>query len=375
LRTEGLGPRREAIACGVGVFIGCTPFYGFHLLITWAVGNLFRLNRLKLFLGANISNPLFAPVLVLGELQVGAWLRSGSFRSLTLSTVKSMDPWTFGLDILIGSLAVGSALGVLVATATYITLRGFSDDAFFTDLIRQTSDRYLHASLMAWELARARLRTDSVYRTAACAGLLTSGGALVDVGCRQGLMLAFLIDARRAFRAGTWPSGAAAPPEFERMVGVEVRPRFVRVARQALGGDAEIIQADAVAWPPEPCHTALMIDVLHLMNAEQQERLLSAVVSALEPGGVLMVREANADVGWRLGMVRAINRLGALALGRWRRPLHFRTTAEWLVCFDRLGLEAEVVPMANGTPLGSVVFRLTVRPDTAPADRQPGRSQ
>jgi hypothetical protein len=188
-------------------------------------------------------------------------------------------------------------------------------------------------------------------------------------------MLAFLIDARRAFRAGTWPSGAAAPPEFERMVGVEVRPRFVRVARQALGGDAEIIQADAVVWPPEPCHTALMIDVLHLMNAEQQERLLSAVVSALEPGGVLMVREANADVGWRLGMVRAINRLGALALGRWRRPLHFRTTAEWLVCFDRLGLEAEVVPMANGTPLGSVVFRLTVRPDTAPADRQPGRSQ
>jgi uncharacterized protein (DUF2062 family) len=375
LRTEGLGPGREAIACGVGVFIGCTPFYGFHLLITWAVGNLFRLNRLKLYLAANISNPLFAPVLILSELQVGAWLRSGSFRSLTLATVKSMDPWTFGLDILIGSLAVGSALGIFVAAATYITFRGFSDDAFLTDLIRQTSDRYLHTSLTAWEFARARLRTDSLYRTAACAGLLRSGRVLVDIGCRQGLMLAFLIDARRAFRTGTWPPGAAAPPEFERMVGVEVRPRLVRLARLALGSEAEIVQADAIAFPPEPCHTVLMLDVLHKMNAEQQERLLAAMVSALDPGGVVLVREANADAGWRLGMVRAINRLGALALGRWRRRLHFRTMTEWLVCFDRLGLEAEVVPAENRTPLGSVLFRLTVRPDASAASRQPERSR
>src|SRR3984893_156908 len=354
LRTEGSGPGREAVACGVGVFIGCTPFYGFHLLITWAVGNLFRLNRLKLYLAANISNPLFAPVLILGELQVGAWLRSGSFRTLSLATAKSMDPWTFGLDMLIGSLAVGSTLGIFVAAAIYLTLRGSSDDAFFTDLIRQTSDRYLHTSLMAWEFARARLRTDSVYRMAACAGLLCSGRVLVDIGCRQGLMLAFLIDSRRAFRAGTWPAGAAAPPEFERMVGVEGRPRFVHLARQALGSEAEIVQADATAFSPEQCHTLLMLDVLQTMTAGQQERLLAAMVSALDPGGVVLVREANADAGGRLGMVRAINRLGALVLARWRRRLHFRTMTEWLVCFDRLGFEADVVPTESRTRRGSV---------------------
>jgi SAM-dependent methyltransferase len=293
---------------------------------------------------------------------------------MTLATVKSMDPRTFGLDILIGSLAVGSALGIFVAAATYITLRGFSDDAFLAELMRQTSDRYLHTSLTAWEVARARLRTDSVYRMAACAGLLCSGRVLVDIGCRQGLMLAFLIDSRRAFRAGTWPAGAAAPPEFERMVGVEVRPRFVHLARQALGSEAEIVQADATAFSPEPCHTVLMLDVLHTMSAEQQERLLAAMVSALDPGGVVLVREANADAGWRVGMMRAINRLGALALGRWRRRLHFRTMAQWLVCFDRLGFEAEVVPTENRTPLGSVLFRLTVRRGASAVTRQSERS-
>jgi uncharacterized protein (DUF2062 family) len=375
LRTEGAGAGREAIACGVGVFIGCTPFYGFHFLITWAVGSLFRLNRLKVYLAANISNPVFAPFLVVSELQVGAWLRSGSFRRLTFETVKTTDAWTFGLDILIGSLVVGSVLAVFVAAATYITFRGFLNDAFFTDLIRQTSDRYLLTSLTAWEFARARLRTDSVYRTVAFAGLLPSGRVLVDIGCRQGLMLAFLTESRRAFRAGAWPPGAAGPPEFERMVGVEVRPRFVRVARRVLGRDAEIVQADAIAFSPEPCHAVLILDVLHMMNAQQQERLLAAMLGALEPGGVLLVREANAAAGWRFRTVRAANRLRAVALGRWRRRLHVRTTAEWLDCFERLGLVADIVPMEQGTPRGSVLFRLTVRSDAAAASRQPERSR
>ena len=33
LRTEGQGRVREACAIGVGLFIGCSPFYGFHLLL------------------------------------------------------------------------------------------------------------------------------------------------------------------------------------------------------------------------------------------------------------------------------------------------------------------------------------------------------
>ena len=58
LRTEASGPGRDAAALGVGVLIGCSPFYGFHLLLVWSVGWLLRLNRLKMYLAANISNPL-----------------------------------------------------------------------------------------------------------------------------------------------------------------------------------------------------------------------------------------------------------------------------------------------------------------------------
>ena len=64
LRTEGGTPRQEIAAIGAGVFIGCLPFYGFHLLICWAVGWLLGLNRVKMYLAANISNPFVAPWLL-----------------------------------------------------------------------------------------------------------------------------------------------------------------------------------------------------------------------------------------------------------------------------------------------------------------------
>ena len=70
-------PAAKPTAVGVGVFIGCLPFYGFHLLLCWITGWLFGLNRLKIYLAANISNPLIAPLLIFSELQTGAWVRRG----------------------------------------------------------------------------------------------------------------------------------------------------------------------------------------------------------------------------------------------------------------------------------------------------------
>ena len=55
LRTEASSPGRDAAALGVGVLIGCSPFYGFHLLLVRFLGWLLHLNRLKMYLAANIS--------------------------------------------------------------------------------------------------------------------------------------------------------------------------------------------------------------------------------------------------------------------------------------------------------------------------------
>ena len=104
LRTEGTGTFRETSAVALGVFIGCLPLYGFHLLMCWSVGFALGLNRLKMYLAANISNPLVAPWLLFAEMQTGAWLRRGSFHPLTLQGMKTTGTGEVGIDVLIGRL-------------------------------------------------------------------------------------------------------------------------------------------------------------------------------------------------------------------------------------------------------------------------------
>ena len=90
--------------------------------------------------------------------------------------------------------------------------------------------------------------------------------------------------------------------------------------------------------------------------------MIAAAAAALEPGGVMLVREADAAAGWRFAAVRFGNRLKALAFGDWRQREYFRTIDEWLACFARHGLRAEVRPMSDGTPFANVLFRVS-RPD------------
>ena len=317
-----------------------------------------RLNRLKVYLAANISNPLVAPWLIFAEVQAGAWLRRGSFHALTPQAIKASGVAMLGADLFVGSLFVGGVLAAAAAGWTYATLRK-SADGGFVELVRCASDRYVGTSITAWEFARGKLRHDPVYRATLSTDLLRSGGTLLDIGCGQGLALALLAEAGRAFDAGTWPAGWPAPPRFDRMAGIETRRRVARLARGALAGDAEIIEADARRASFGRARAILLFDVLHLMRPEEQEGLLAAMAERLEPGGVMLVREADASAGWRSTAVCLGNRLKAIAVGSWRQEFHLRTEAEWRACFTRHGFTAEVHPMGSGTPFANVLFRLT----------------
>ena len=199
------------------MFIGASPFYGAHLLLCWIIGRLFHLNRLKMYLAANISNPFVAPWLIFSELQTGAWVRRGELHAFTLDAVRGTNPWVFGLDLLAGSVVVGGILALPAAGATYAAARRRKTGDAFAALVARAADRYVSTSITAWEFARAKLQRDPVYRAVLCGGWLTSGDTLVDIGCGQGLMLALL--AEGAARAGSWNDAPA--PRFRRLIGVE----------------------------------------------------------------------------------------------------------------------------------------------------------
>jgi uncharacterized protein (DUF2062 family)/ubiquinone/menaquinone biosynthesis C-methylase UbiE len=364
LRTEGAGIRRETAAVALGVFIGCLPLYGFHLAICWIVGFVFGLNRLKMYFVANLSNPLVAPWLVFLEVQIGAWVRRGSFHPVTRQYIASTGISVFGIDVIVGSLCVGTTLAFLAAWGTYRLLRGSDDVRPFLELVRRASDRYVGTSVTAWEFARGKLWMDPIYRATLSPNVLPTGGTLIDIGCGQGLALALLAEAKIAVDGGMWPTEWPPLPRFDRMAGIELRPKVAKMARVALDTDATIVEGDARDLPLESAHAMLLFDVLQLLTVDEQDALLAQLAARLDRGGVLLVREADASGGWRFTAVWLGNRFKQLVSGNWRQPLHTRTNAEWRACFASHGFQIDARPMGKA-PFANVMFRLSVAPDAS----------
>ena len=113
-------PTQIGLALGVGVLIGCTPFYGFHTLIVAALSFLLRLNFIYLFIGSNISLPFLAPFIMTASYLIG----SNVFGIPTDNGVAEKF-----VILLTGSLILGSLLGLLVgilgaAASTFLQYRG-----------------------------------------------------------------------------------------------------------------------------------------------------------------------------------------------------------------------------------------------------------
>jgi hypothetical protein len=177
--------------------------YGFHLLLCVTLGGLFRLNRFKVYLAANISNPIVAPFLTLAEIQAGAWLRTGHV--YTRSTLDAIRLHGLALDLVIGSVVVGAALALAGGLLAYAAARRARSDAAAIEVVERAAAPYLLAGIGAWELARWKMRLDPVYRRVLEDGILPAQGTVVDIGCGQGYMLALLSIALRCTRRARGP--------------------------------------------------------------------------------------------------------------------------------------------------------------------------
>jgi uncharacterized protein (DUF2062 family) len=78
LLYERCSPLELGAGVAVGTIVGMTPFYGLHLCLAVALAALLRVNMAGAALATQISNPLFAPVLVLASVRVGTLLGVGA---------------------------------------------------------------------------------------------------------------------------------------------------------------------------------------------------------------------------------------------------------------------------------------------------------
>jgi hypothetical protein len=99
-----------------------------------------------------------------------------------------------------------------------------------------------------------------------------------------------------------------------------------------------------------------MLDVLRELSPENQERLLARTAEALEPGGLLLIREVDADRGLHFWRRRLGVRIRSLTRGGWRRRHHFRSGDEWAELLSGLGLEVDAAPVWAGSYYGDRII-------------------
>ena len=215
--------------------------------------------------------------------------------------------------------------------------------------------RYAGCGRYVRRFVHHKLRLDPVFPALLRGGWLPAHGRLYDVGCGYGILPALIAAACDVHARGQWPPDWPAPPQDLEIRGVDADAGRVRAAAEALCGVANIEQGDARSVAFEPCSAIVILDVMLYMEAHEQERLLAAVAAALEPGGLLLMREADAAAGLPFHLTWWAERLAALGHGRPRWQLHYRSAAEWRGLLESHGFAVESEPMSRGTPFANVL--------------------
>lgn len=129
----------------------------------------------------------------------------------------------------------------------------------------------------------------------------------------------------------------------------------VAIANHAANGRAVYTHDDLTTHRFErPVDTVLLIDVLHYLTVEDQDRLLGQAFAALRPEGRLLIRDVDA-AGGRSVWTRIAERIGTgLRINR-GRTLVFRSAAELRRVLEELGAVV-AVHTASGGPLTNVLL-------------------
>jgi SAM-dependent methyltransferase len=223
-------------------------------------------------------------------------------------------------------------------------------------LLDSASEPYRNAGLFAYYFARGKLRRDPVFRAILELGLLLGRARVLDLGCGQGLLTAWLRAAEHCYEHGSWPGAWPPAPRALSTRGIELMARDVERARRALGSAADVSQADIRSAAFGAADAVVILDVLHYLNPQAQLEVLKRVRAALPSQGLLLLRVGDAAGGLRFRYGQWSDKLVMLLRGQAPVPQHCRSVAQWRALLHECGFHSEVTPMSQGTPFANVLL-------------------
>lgn len=238
-----------------------------------------------------------------------------------------------------------------------------SDEPAFRSIVERAATRFRAAGRGAYYFSRGKLVRDPVFAALLRDGRIASRARIVDLGCGLGLLPALLAAAEESV-AESWPKKNWAPPATSwTLHGLDLRSGAIATAQRALSDLAHRVHlsvADVRTASLPACDVAVIVDVLHYIDAAAQQALLTRVHSALIPRGSLLLRVADATPTWRFWLTLAADWLVSTARGS---PPRFqcRSLAEWQTLLETIGFTVAAQPMSEGTPFLNVLLVATKR--------------
>jgi len=328
LRGGDPTPLCTAISVFVGVYIGCQPVYGLHLVLCLVVCLPLRLDVVLAYLAANISNPLFAPFLVFAEAEAGAWLLTGRQPSFDLSLARETTVQGLAWNVVVGAQVVGLALatgfGALAFGIRAGLRRGKRRGSPGYAARSRTIRRYSACKLADRMYVAMKLELDPLTR--ALEAFDAPLGRVLDVGCGRGQFSLLLRELELT----------------DSVDGFDWDPRKANVAQVAAGADARYAVGDALTAELPPCDTLLLFDVLHYLELPAQRELVERLARSVGEGGRLLIREMDGHAGWSSQLGQWFERVATKSgYNRARQPLCFQPLGALLDQLEALGFECK----------------------------------
>ena len=218
---------------------------------------------------------------------------------------------------------------------------------------------YRQAGKFATHFARGKLTGDPVFREILARGLIAPNTHVLDIGCGQGLLSAWLLAAESMAKDPGWPSGWEAAPHAVTGKGIELMPADVVRAEKALSayqGRFKFEVGDMCRTQFEKAETVVILDVLHYVPYAAQDDVLQRVLHALTPQGLLILRVGDAGGGLGFKVSNWVDHIVTLARGHSLSRLYCKPLADWISQLKRLGFRVEAKPMSQGTPFANVLL-------------------
>lgn len=232
-----------------------------------------------------------------------------------------------------------------------------------TDTINQLLETacqpYRQAGQFARHFARGKLGGDPAFKKILALGLLPQNGRILDIGCGQGLLASWLLSAQQVHAAGNWPAAWPRPPAIRHIHGIELMPRDVERAQNALrqhASTASFEAGDMCRAEFGPSEAVVILDVLHYVDFAAQDALLKKVHACLTEGGVLLLRVGDAAGGLPFKISNWVDNVVTFIRGHRTLPRYCRTLTQWQERLVATGFAVRPIPMNEGTPFANIML-------------------